>query len=343
MDAAQFLKEAREQYSGKEFPPPTGFPSFWEDDISSLDVFKQSLCRYTDRSGTTINYLVALLRVRTLTERFSGTNTEGLWDKEIRDAIEKLDDTGLSMYDRWAKEEEVILGIVLDHFDEINRRMRQMTAEYKAIDAMNDELRKYPTVTCDSNIGDIMTEVISLYKQVINARKDIDTFNKMIELCDEINTDKTSLVTMIRTCIDSSTKFLGDIENKHGKYETHLCSSFMDILKGKYVYWDADDMHCVKYMRIDGVSLKKYGDDMELFLNGTSFGFDWGGGPVFTPDNGQFLSYLAKIDKSVEKLHVVGLDELCKLVEKYVPFMLPYIQKLQPTYTEENNERTDRT
>lgn len=329
MDAAQFLKEAREQYSGKEFPPPTGFPSFWEDDISSLDVFKRSLCRYTDRSGTTCNYLVALLHVRTLTERYSGNNTEGLWGKEIRDALAKIAETGLSMHDRLAKEEEVILGIVLDHFDEINRRLRQMNVEYKAIDAMNDELRKYPTVTCDINIGDTMTEVISLYKQVINARKDIDTFNKMIAMCDEIHNEKTSLVKMIRSCIDSSTKFLGDIERKYGQYETHLRNVFMDILKGKYVYWDSDDMHCVKYMRIDGVSLKKYGDDMEIFLNGTSFGFDWGCGPVFTPDNGQFLSYLAKIDKSLEKLHVVGFDELCKLVEKHVPFMLDYVKKLE--------------
>lgn len=330
MDAKQFLKEAREQYSGKEFPPTEGFPSFWEDDISSLDVFKRALCRYTDRSGTTTNYLIALLRVRTLTERFSGTNTEGLWAKEMRDAIAKIDETGLSMHDSWAKDEEIILGIVLDHFDEITRRLRQMNDEYKAIYAMNDELRKYPTVTCDSNIGDVMTEVISLYKQVINARKNIDIFKKMTDLCEELHNDNPSLVNMIHCCIDSRTKFLGDIESKHGKYETHLRNVFMDILKGKYVYWDSDDIHCVKYMRIDGVSLTKYGDDMELFLNGTSFEFDWGGGPAFTPDNGLFLSWLSKIDKSLGKLHVIGFDELCKLVEKLIPFMLPYIQKLSP-------------
>ena len=330
MDAAQFLKEAREQYSAKEFPPPTGFPSFWEDDISSLDIFKRSLCRYTDRSGTTTNYLIALLRVRTLTERFSGTNTEGLWDKEIRDALEKLDETGLSMYERWAKEEEVILGIVLDNFHKINRRLRELFDEYKAIDAMNDELRKHPTVTCDNNIGDIMTDAISLYNQVINARKDIDTYKKMTELCDTIHTEKTSLVNMIHSCIDASTKVLADIENKHGKCETHIRNVFSDVLKGKYVYWDSDDVHCVKYTRIDGVKIKKYGDDMELFLHGTSLGFDWDGGPVFEPDNSLFLSYLSKIDKSFKKLHVVGLDELCKLVEKHVPFMLPYIQKLSP-------------
>ena len=328
MDAKQFLKEAREQYSEKEFPPPEGFPSFWEDNISSLDVFKRSLCRYTDRSGTTINYLCALLHVRTLTERFTGLNPDGLWNKEVNDVLSTTHDSDLSMHERWAQEEEVLLGIVLDHFDEITRRMRQMTDEYKAIDAMNDELRKCPTITCDTNIGDIMTEAISLYKQVINARQDIDTYKKMNELCDKINTEKTSLANMIHSCIDASKKFLGDIESKHGKCETHIHDVFSDIMKGKYVYWDADDVHCVKYMHIDGVKIKKYGDDMELILHGSILGLDWGGGPSFAPDTGMFLSYLSEIDKSVEKLHVIDFNELCKLVEKHAPFMLDYFKKL---------------
>ena len=203
-----------------------------------------------------------------------------------------------------------------------------MTDEYKAIDAMNDELRKCPTITCDSNIGDIMTEVISLYKQVINARKDIDTYKKMNELCDKINTEKTSLANMIHSCIDATKKVLADIESKHGKYETHLHNVFSDILKGKYVYWDNDDVHCVKYMHIDGVKIKKYGDDIELFLHGSILGLDWGGGPSFAPDTGMFLSYLSEIDKSVEKLHVIDFNELCKLVEKHAPFMLDYFKKL---------------
>lgn len=328
MDAKQFLKEAREQYSAKEFPPPTGFCRFWEDGVESLDVFKRSLCRYTDRSVTTINYLCALLHVRTLTERFAGTNTEGLWNKEVSDVLATTHDSELSMHDRWANEEEVLLGIVLEHFDEITRRMRQMTDEYKAIDAMNDELKKCPTITCDSNIGDIMTEVISIYKQVINAREDIVIFKKMTDLCEAIHNEKTSLVNMIHSCIEGRTKVLADIENKHGKCETHLHNVFSDILKGKYVYWDNDDVHCVKYMHIDGVKIKKYGDDMELYLHGSILGLDWGGGPSFAPDTGIFLSYLTKIDKSVEELHIVEFDELCKLVEKHVPFMLDYIKKL---------------
>lgn len=328
MDAKQFLKEAREQYSEKEFPPPTGFCKFWEDGVESLDVFKRALCRYTDRSGTTINYLCALLHVRTLTERFTGVNPDGLWNKEVSDVLSTTHDSDLSMHERWAQEEEVLLGLVLDHFDEIIRRMRQMTDEYKAIDAMNDELRKCPTITCDSNIGDIMTEAISLYKQVINARQDIDTYKKMNELCDKINTEKTSLANMIHSCIDASKKFLGDIETKHGKCETHIHDVFSDIMKGKYVYWDADDVHCVKYMHIDGVKIKKYGDDMELVLHGSILGLDWGGGPSFAPDTGMFLSYLSEIDKSVEKLHVIDFNELCKLVEKHAPFMLDYFKKL---------------
>ena len=204
-----------------------------------------------------------------------------------------------------------------------------MTDEYKAIDAMNDELRKCPTITCDTNIGDIMTEAISLYKQVINARQDIDTYKKMNELCDKINTEKTSLANMIHSCIDASKKFLGDIESKHGKFEAHIHDVFSDIMKGKYVYWDADDVHCVKYMRIDGVKIKKYGDDMELILHGSILGLYWGGGPSFSPDTGMFLSYLSEIDKSVEKLHVIDFNELCKLVETHVPFMLDYVKKLE--------------
>ena len=327
MDAKQFLKEAREQYSAKEFPPPTGFCKFWEDGVSSLDVFKRSLCRYTDRSGTTINYLCALLRVRTLTERFTGANTDGRWTAGY-DELLKQADKEESLHARWAKEEELLLGLVLEHFDEIVRIMRTMTDEYKALDAMNDELRKCPTITNDGNIGNIVTDVISLYNQVMNAREDIDTFKKMTDLCENIHNEKTSLLDMIHSCIEANTKVLGDIESKHGKCETHLHHVCSDILKGKYVYWDSDDVHCVKYMHIDGVTLKKYGDDMELSLHGSILGLDWGGGPSFAPDAGIFLSYLTHIDTSFEKLHIVEFDELCKLVEKHVPFMLDYIKKL---------------
>lgn len=330
MDAKQFLKEAREQYSEKEFPPPTGgFCKFWEDGVESLDVFKRSLCRYTDRSGTTINYLCALLHVRTLTERFTGANPDGLWNQEMRDVLANIHGSDLSMHERWANEEEVLLGIVLDHFDEITRRMRQMTDEYKAIDAMNDELRKCPTLTCAENVGDIVTEAVGLYKQVMHSRNDIETYKKMTELCDKINTDHSGLLDMISSCIDDSKRLIGDIEKKHGKYETHLHNVFSDILKGKYIYWDRDDVHLVRYIRIDGVKLKKYGDDMELHMNGVSLGLDWGGSPVFVPDAGMFLSYLRDIDKYLNVLHVVEFDELCKLVEKHAPFMLDYIKKLE--------------
>ena len=328
MDAKQFLKEAKEQYSPTEFPPPTGFCKFWEDGVSSLDVFKRSLCRYTDRSGTTINYLIALLRVRTLTERFTGANPDGLWKPEFNEVVkqaDKLDD----MHARWAKEEELLLGLVLERFDEVTRRMRQMTDEYKAIDALNAELRKFPNLTCDENVGDIVTEAVGLYKQVIQSRNDIETYKKMTDLCNKINNDHSGLLDMIHSCIDASTRLIADIEKKHGKYETHLHNVFSDILKGKYIYWDRDDVHLVRYMRIDGVKLKKYGDDMELHLNGVSLGLDWSGSPVFVPDAGIFLSYLREIDEYLNVLHVIDFDKLCKLVEKHTPFMLDYIKKLE--------------
>jgi hypothetical protein len=133
---------------------------------------------------------------------------------------------------------------------------------------------------------------------------------------------------MIQNCIDCSTKFIGDIDSKHGNYETHLHNVLRDILKGKYVYWDADSVDGVRYMRIDGLGFKRYGDEIEVLLNGASLSFDWGGGPVFASDTTQFLSYISKINKSLTKLHVIGFDELCKLVEKHVPFMLQYIRKL---------------
>lgn len=328
MDAKQFLKEAREQYSEKDFTKHEWSCNFREDNSSPLEGFKRLLGSYTGRSGHTINYLMAILHVRTLTERFSVPDTEGLCDKEVRDALAKIDYTGMSMYERWDKDEEVLLGLVLDHFDEIIRRMRQISAEYKAIDAMNDELRQHSTLTCCCNFGDIMTEVISLYKQVINAQDDIDTFKKMTDLCKVIHNEKPSLVNMIQSCIDECTKVLGDIESRTGNYETHLHDVFNDILKGTYVYCDSDDVHCVKYMRIDGVKLKKYGDDMELLLYGDILGFDWCGGPLFEPDTYMFVSYMSKLEKGLENLHFIGFDELCKLVEKHVPFMLPYIQKL---------------
>ena len=328
MDARQFLKEAKEQYSAKEFPPPTGFYHFWEDDVSSLDVFKRSLCRYTDRSGTTINYLFSLLHARTISERFAGTNPDGIWKEEWNDIVAKADEDGRTFRDRWAMEEELLLGIVLDNFDEVTRRLRQMTAEHKAIDAMNAELKKYPNVTCDGNIGDIMRESIGLYKQVMNSRADIETYKEIQKLCDNIHDNKTSLVNMIRDCINASKDLLSDIEKKHGTYETHLHKVLVDNLKGKYIYWDNKDFYCVKYMRIDGVTMKPSGDDKELFMKGPILGFDWGGSPSFAPDSSIFLSYLNKIDKSTEELHIVEFDELCKLVEKYAPFMLDYIKKL---------------
>jgi hypothetical protein len=80
-------------------------------------------------------------------------------------------------------------------------------------------------------------------------------------------------------------------------------------------------------MRIDGLTLTGPGDK-SVWLTGRTLHLDYGFHPYFNEESSFYLSRMSTIEQGLTELHVIEFDELCKLVEKYTPFMFDYIKKL---------------
>ena len=329
MDARQFLKEARELYAKDPKPGMTYMPPpEWDYTIDGL---KRILGYYGDRTGNFINFFIAFLHVTTLSERFANPDASNRWVDDIQAANKKSQEDAKSeawCEERWGFCEEHLCEAVLKHIDEIAAISRKSHEEQDALVTLANELRKYPTISTDSSIGETVSKAISLYKNSIKANADIDTYNEMLKLSEKLNNQDSALLDMIKHCIKGKTQLLNDIIKQHGTYEEQLHHVISDSLNGKYVFWDSEEINLCRYMRVDSIAMKKYGDDINVFLNGPSLVLDWGFSPLFNKDSGCFLSTTAKLDTELNSLHVIGFDELCELVEKHTPFMLDYIKKL---------------
>lgn len=328
MDAKQFLKEARELYAKEpksgitHMPPPE-----WD---YTLDGLKRIIGYYSDRTGNFINFFIAFLHVITLTERFTNPDAANRWADEVQSAIQKSQEDAKSTdwcY-HWDLCEEYLCETVLKHIDEIAAISKKSHDEQDALITLVHELRKYPTITSNSSIGETVSKAISLYMDSIKAKADIDTYYEMLKLTDKLNNQDSALLDMIKRGITGKTLLLNDMNTRHGTCEEQLQHAILDSLNGKYVFWDHEEINLCRYMRIDGINMQTYGSDINLFLTGPSLVLDWGFSPLFNTDSRCFLSTMTKIDTKLHTLHVINFDELCKLVEKHTHFMLDYIKKL---------------
>lgn len=327
MDTKQFLKEAREIYakepkSGITYMPPPE----WDYTIDGL---KRILGYYSDRTGSFINFFIAFLRVTTLTERFSNPDAGLRWADEV-DAVSKKaqEDCGSKYWrDSYDLFEEYLCEVVLNHIDEIAAISRKRKEETGAIVTLVNELRKYPTLTKEQSFGETVPKAIALYNDSVHAKADIETYKEMSKIAEKLNDKNADLLEMIRRCTQGKTRLLNELVKQHGSFEKQLNNAIVGSLGGKYVFWDDEDINLCKYMRIDGIQITGFGDK-SVSLTGRTLLLDWGFSPEFEEDASLYLSRMSTIETGLAELHVIEFDELCKLVEKHVPFMLDYVKKL---------------
>lgn len=327
MDAKQFLKEAREIYAKEPNSEITRdiLPE-WD---YTLDGLKRILGYFSDRTGYFINFFIAFLHTNTLTERFTNPDAGLRWKDEVDAAVKKADETCGSTYwqDSLVFCEEFLCEVVLKHIDEIAAISRKSHEEKNAIATLVNELRKYPTINADESLGKNVAKSIGLYKESIHADADIETYKKMSEIAEKLNDKNADLLDMIRRCSKDKKHRLNKIIKQNGSIEKQLRNAIIGAIGGKYVFWYDEDINYCKYMRVDGIKFTGYGDKW-VSLTGRKFLVDTDFCPKFDEDSSLDLSKMNTIEKGLSKLHVIEFAELCKLVEKHVPFMLPYIQKL---------------
>lgn len=327
MDAKQFLKEAREIYakepkSGITYMPPPE----WDYTIDGL---KRILGYYSDRTGSFINFFIAFLRVTTLTERFSNPDAGLRWSDEV-DAVSKKaqEDCGSKYWrDSYDLFEEYLCEVVLKHIDEVAAISRKRKEETGAIVTLVNELRKYPTITKEQSFGETVPKAIALYNDSVHAKADIETYKEMSKIAEKLNDKNADLLERIRRCTQGKTQLLNELVKQHGSFEKQLKNAIVGSLGGKYVFWDDEDINLCKYMRIDGIQITGFGDK-SVSLTGRTLLLDWGFSPDFEEDASLYLSRMSTIETGLAELHVIEFHELCKLVEKHVPFMLDYVKKL---------------
>jgi len=327
MDAKQFLKEAREIYAKEHKPGTTDMPpSEWD---YTLDGLKRILGYYSDRTGYFINFFYAFLSVTTLTERFTNPDADCRWKDEVNAASKKAEETCGSNYwrDSLGLCEEFFCEVVLNHIDEIAAICRKLHEEQNAIATLVYELRKYPTVNSDESLCENVAKSIGRYMDSMHAKADIETYNKMSKIAEELHDKNPDLLDMIRRCTKGKTHLLNKIVKQNGGLEKQIRNVLMGAFGGKYVFWDDENVNLCRYMRIDGVTFTGHGDK-SVSLTGRTLHLDYGYSPEFVEDSSLYLSRMSTIEQGLTELHVIDFNELCKLVEKRVPFMLPYIQKL---------------
>lgn len=329
MDAKQFLKEAREIYAKEPKPgTPDMPPPKWD---YTLDGLKRILGYYSDCTGYFINFFYAFLSVTTLTERFTNPDAGCRWKDEVDAASKKAEEACGSNYwrDSLGLCEEFFCEVVLKHIDEIAAISRKHNEEKNAMATLVYELRKYPTLSSDESLSENVAKSIGLYMDSIHAKADIETYREMSKIAEKLHDKNTDLLDMIRRCAKGKTHLLNKIVKQNGDLEKQLRNALIGAFGGKYVLWDDENINLCIYMRIDGVTFTGHGDK-SVSLTGSTLQLDYGFSPLFAENSSLYMSRMSTIEKGLAELHVIEFGELCKLVEKHVPFMLPYIQKLSP-------------
>jgi len=326
MDGKQFLKEAKEAYSEKH---KVDFSNF------TVDEFKRSIYHYTGRCGTSINYLYALLRQKTREERKQYEVLTLIGDRQAD--VDNVLKRAKEETETWEEERqrwfELLVEVVLKYIDEIAATLKQNAEETAAFKALYAELGKMPSVIGDDNLGPMVDNMIRKYGDAVNARHDLSVYKQMQELSKGLKGKKDDLTSLLDDTIKDATSHVSEIVKSYHGIENQVIDVLAGCLKGKYVFWnDGDDDDWKKIMRIDKVTLDKYGHG-EVSLHGPYIApLRWDFKDECNYAYGAFWSRLTDLSKGLSELCVVEWEDLLGYVEKHAPFAMELIKQLGKDY-----------
>ena len=324
MDGKQFLKEAKEAYSEN-----------YKVDFSNFTVeeFKRSIYHYTGRCGTAINYMIALLRQKTREERkqYEDLTLHGGRQADVDNAMKRAREETDSREAECQLLFELLVEVVLKYIDEIAVTLKRNAEDKAAWKALFAELGKLPSVIGDYRLSPMVDDMIRKYWDLVNARHDLNVYKKMQEVAKGLRGKKDDLTYLLTDTITDATAHVSEIANSYNGIENQVIGLLTGCLKGKYVFWNEND-EWSKIMRIDDVTLDKYGHG-EVLLHGPCVApLRWDFKDECKYAEGMFWSYLTDLSKGLGKLCIVEWEDLLGYVEKHAPFAMELIQQLEKDY-----------
>lgn len=325
MDGRQFLKEAKDAYSEN-----------YKVDFSNFTVeeFKRSIYHYIGMDGTAINYLYSLLRQKTRAERnqYDVLALHGGRQADVDIVLKRAKEET----DSWQAENqlwfELLVEVVLKYLDEIAVALKEQAEDTAAYKALFGALGKLPSVIGDGRLGPMVDNMIRKYWDAVNARHDLNVFKKMQEVAKELRGKKDDLASLLTDTIKDATAHVSEIANSYNGIEKQVLGVLTDCLKGKYVFWDEGDDEWSKIMRIDDVTLDKYGHG-EVFLHGPCVApLRWDFKDECKYAEGMFWSNLTDLSKGLSELCIVEWEDLLGYVKKHSPFAVELIKQLEKEY-----------
>lgn len=325
MDGKQFLKEAKEAYSEN-----------YKVDFSNFTVeeFKRSIYHYIGRDGTAINYLYSLLRQKTRAERkqYDILALHGGRQADVDIVLKRAKEET----DSWQAEDqlwfELLVEVVLKYLDEIAVALKEHAEDTAAFKALYAELGKLPSVIGDDHLGPMVDNMIRKYWDAMNARHDLNVYTKMQEVAKELRGKRDDLASLLSDTIKDATSHVSEIVNSYNGIEKQVLGVLTGYLKGKYVFWNDDDGEWSKIMRIDDVTLDKYGHG-EVSLHGPCVApLRWDFRDECKYADGMFWTRLTDLSKGLSELNIVEWEDLLGYVEKHAPFAMELIKQLGKDY-----------
>lgn len=325
MDGKQLLKEAKEAYSEHY---EVNFANF------TVDEFKRSIYHYIGRDGTAINYLYSLLRQKTRAERkqYDILALHGGRQADVDIVLKRAKEET----DSWQAADqlwfELLVEVVLKYIDEIAVTLKRNAEDKAAFKALFGELGKLPSVIGDDRLGPMVDNMIRKYWDAMNARHDLNVYTKMQEVAKELRGKRDDLVSLLSDTIKDATSHVSEIVNSYNGIERQVLGVLTGCLKGKYVFWNDDDGEWSKIMRIDDVTLDKYGHG-EVFLHGPCVApLRWDFRDECKYADGMFWTRLTDLSKGLSELNIVEWEDLLGYVENHAPFAMELIKQLGKDY-----------
>ncbi len=225
MDGKQFIKEAKEAYS-KNYK--VNFSNF------TVEEFKRSIFHYTGRCDTAINFCYALLRQKTREDRkkYDVLTLHGGRQADVDIALKRAKEETDSWQDELQLTFELLVEVVLKYLDEIAATLKQNADDKEAFKALFGALRKLPSVIGDDRIGPMVDNMIRKYRDAVNARHDLNVYQKMQEAAKDLRGKKEDLTSLLTDTIKDVTSHVSEIVNSYNGIEKQVIDVLAGSLKG---------------------------------------------------------------------------------------------------------------